>query len=79
VCCIVKQRRRKSTLVEERVGERSRVSQVRRQGHYGMSLCPIQRSREPELSSGDSRRCSLVQGIGGVPKPRIEMLWVCEH
>jgi hypothetical protein len=74
VCCIVKRRRR--TLVEERVKKKkSGVSQMRSHSHYGMSLFPIQRSREPKLSSG----CSLVPGIGGVPKPRIKMLWVCEH
>jgi hypothetical protein len=70
VCCIVKRRRR--SLVEERV-KKSRVSRMRSQSHYGMSLCLIQRSREPRLSSGDSSRCSLVPGIGGVPRPRIEM------
>jgi hypothetical protein len=78
MCCIVKRRRRR-TLVEERVKRKSRVSRMRSHSHYGMRLCPIQRSREPKLSSDDSSRCSLVPGIGGVPKPRIEMLWVCEH
>jgi len=75
VYCIVKRRRRR-TLVEERVKKKS---WMRSHSHYRMRLCPIQKSREPKLSSGDSSRCSLVPGIGGVPKPRIEMLWVCEH
>jgi hypothetical protein len=77
VCCAIK---RKRTPVEERVKERSRGSQWRKKGHHGMNLFPIQRSREPRLSSGDSSRCSHVAGSGGeVPHPRIEMLWVCEH
>jgi hypothetical protein len=78
VFCVVKRRRRR-TVVEEIVKRKSRVSQMRSHSQYGRSLCPIQRSREPELSSGDSSRCSRVPGIGGVPKPRIEMLWVCKH
>jgi hypothetical protein len=77
VCCVAKRKRR--TVVEDRVRKKNRVNRMRRQSQYGMSLCPIQRSREPKLSSVDSSRSSRVPGIGGVPKPRIEMLWVCKY